>query len=215
MTRPQLQRGMTLLEVLIALSIFALIGVASYRVLFSVIDANERTSNHSVKLRQLQRVITLIDADIQHLIDRPVRYSQTDQSLAALLVRGNDYPLQLTRTGRPNPLQLQRSNMQRVAYDIGSHPQANQNDSRFYQDTSQYLRRHSWTSLDRDNDEKKVQALLANVEDFSATVITEDGRYQTWPRDSEDGDDEKPALAIAIEIQHAELGPLKRIYKIF
>ena len=210
------QRGLTLLEVLIALSIFALIGVASFRVLSSVVDAQQTGAAHSQQLARFQKALLMIDTDLQQLLTRDIR-SAGDQRQAYLLIDSDErYTLQLTRGGWPNPLQLPRSSMQRVAYDIGRHPQANDRDSEFYGSQRNYLRRHYWLALDRSGDSApQVQLLLADIDELQVSVLSERGRHSQWPpaRSTNDDGDLRP-LAIEFAFVHPLLGKMTRLYKV-
>ena len=67
------QRGFTLIEILIAMAIFTLIGLASTGLLTTVIDSNDLSSERFEKLQQLQRAMVIIERDIQQAVPRPVR----------------------------------------------------------------------------------------------------------------------------------------------
>ena len=216
------QRGLTLLEVLIALSIFALIGVASFRVLSSVIDTQQTGDRHSQELATFQKALSIIDADLQQLINRNVRVS-TDEEQVFLTVNQEDYPLQLTRGGWRNPLQLARSSMLRVAYDVGPHPQVNNEKSLFYQDDRSFLRRHYWTVLDRTIEATpRIQALLPDVEAFTIAVLSDAGRHLQWPLAETQNPNQNvntPAaavelLGIELSFDYLPLGILSRLYKV-
>ena len=143
--------------------------------------SHETGSNYSTLLTQHQKAFTIIDRDLQQLVHRSIR-SDEPATLPSLIVQQEDYIIEFTRGGRRNPLHLARSNMQRVAYDIGEHPAVDDEQSIFYKSTSQFLRRHSWQALDRtEKSPIKTQALLADIEKLSITVITEDNRYLEWP----------------------------------
>ncbi len=159
------QQGLTLLEVLIALSIFAVIGIASFQVLNTVIDVQKNGNAHSQQLAQFQKALMIIDTDLQQLVRRDIRHNTDKKQAYLLLDADSDYALQLTRAGRANPLRLARSTLLRVAYDVGLHPQVNEINSEFYGDKRKYLRRHYWQALDRNSDNTPtVQALLADID---------------------------------------------------
>ena len=209
------QMGLTLLEVLIALSIFALIGVASFRVLSSVIDTQKTGDRYSRQLATFQKALFVLDRDLQQYVERPVR-NGPQQELPALMVGSGDYPLELTRIGWANPLLLPRSALQRVAYDIGPHPQADNPDSVFYGDKRQYLRRIYWPVLDRREDVKpKIQALIPDVEELQVSVVTDRGQFNRWPPAAAGKSGEMPTpKALKLSLVSAELGAVTRLYKI-
>lgn len=207
------QRGLTLLEVLIALSIFSMIGVASFQVLTTVSETQKVTEQHSRQLVRLQKAMALLDADLQQLVSRDVRVAGKD-SVHWLETNNENYVLELTRGGWSNPLQLSRSDLQRVAYDIGPHPRANDADSAYYQQKTRYLRRHYWRVLDRTQGSVRVtQAVLADIDAVEVSVLSDKGRFQRWPK--ADAGKEEPVLkGIQLTLQHTLLGELTRLYRV-
>ena len=61
--------GFTLLEIMIAMAIFTLIGVASTGLLTTVIDSNTLSGERFDKLQALQRAMIIIERDIQQAIE--------------------------------------------------------------------------------------------------------------------------------------------------
>lgn len=215
----QRQSGLTLLEVLVALSIFALIGVASFRVLSTVIQNQQRGDQHSQQLGQWQKAMNIIGADLQQPAGRAVINPEGVQE-PALWVNSAEaqYPLAMTRSGWRNPLQLSRSNLQRVAYDLGPHPDSDKVDSPHYQDEATYLRRHYWRHLDRSEDSAPVtQALLADIDQLEVTVYSEKGPHTSWPlatNQIKEGDIPQ-LVAIELALHHPVFGEIRRIFAVY
>ena len=67
------ERGFTLLEVLVSISVFSMVALVSYSTLDTYIDQRERLLVHYGKLEQLQRLFILLERDIQFMIPRGVR----------------------------------------------------------------------------------------------------------------------------------------------
>ena len=209
----QTQRGLTLLEVLIALSIFSLIGVASYRVLNATIQSQQVSEVYSQLLAERQKALAIIDCDLQQVLDRSIRNTTVDRA-EFLLINQELYPLEFTRGGRKNPLMLPRSSMQRIAYDIGPHPKSSNRDSQYYRDDRSYLRRHIWSALDREEDAPViVQVLLADVSRLTVAVLSEEGRHQQWPLPEQKADPVVP-LAIEISLLNDDGDQLSRLYPV-
>lgn len=214
------QRGLTLLELLIALSIFALMGAVAYRLLAGVIEGQRQANIQADELAALQKTLTTLDQDINAWLDRPV---SLNGELQSSLILHEDYPILLTRSGWRNPLQLPRSQLQRVAYDIGQHPSKDEPGSRYYQDQSNYLRRLSWPVLDQiQNLEPRVQVLLAGVDAIDVWVISRRNklvrRHHEWPLLQQNSTDNPltaaDVAAIELHLQHRTLGELTRLYKV-
>jgi len=206
--------GFTLLEVLVAITIFALIGIASYRVLSSVMQANERLAGRAEQMRSFNRAFWVVQQDAEQLMPRNVR--NADGALALTpnyLVVNNesDMPLIFTRGGRANPLGLQRSSMQRVAYRIDHHPDYENSESPHYHEERWYLLRYTWASLDGSGNKENalVQVLLPDVESLNINVLTKNGLESEWPVQ---GQPDTVPLGLQVEFVLAEGDSLKRSY---
>ena len=95
------EKGFTLLELLVAVAIFALLGVGSYRLLATTIATRDAAQKHDAALMQLQKAMTTLNRDISQAIARPVRNEYGD-AVAAVILKNN--MLDLTRAGWPNPV---------------------------------------------------------------------------------------------------------------
>ena len=98
--------GFTLLEVLIALAIFGLMAVISYRALSEVLLSRDRLLAESASLRDKALFFARFENDMQALIDRPVAKTATAND-PAFVYTGNansvlqdaDVSLRFTRSG--------------------------------------------------------------------------------------------------------------------
>jgi general secretion pathway protein J len=109
-------RGFTLLELMIAISIFAVITTFAYSGLNVVLDAKQQTDEHLERLSKIQLGMHLMQMDIEQAVNRPVRDEYGDTEPALRSGGQSTLLLELTRTGYANPLKLQRSQLQRVGY---------------------------------------------------------------------------------------------------
>lgn len=197
--------GFTLLELLIAISIFAMIGLGSYQVLASVLRAQEATGASSEMLTRMQRTYLRLSQDFRQVIDRPVR-DNYGETLPPLFTpqRGND--LEFTRTGWRNPLGRPRSELQRVAFQLEG-------------DT---LLRHYWPVLDRAQDSEPVtQVVLHDVAHFRLRLLDPAGNWHTsWPPaqrglgETPAGEDELLPVAIELELGVDKLGDLRWLFEV-
>lgn len=141
------QQGFTLLEILIALAVFAVLAGISSSAMYYAFNTRARVTEQAERLNQLQLTITLLQRDIEQSINRPVRGNEMHISPAFV---GEPQYLELTRTGHINPFsQEKRSSLRRIAL-LCQGPQ---------------LIKRSWESLDtanRKNYEDRV--LLNNLE---------------------------------------------------
>jgi len=66
-------RGFTLIEVLVALAIFAVLSGLAYTGLVAVVGARERLDAEAKRLGALQLAVTLLERDLRQAVPRPVR----------------------------------------------------------------------------------------------------------------------------------------------
>lgn len=105
------QQGFTLLEVLIAMALFSLLGVACYQLLERMTHTDQRIYQHELQLRHLQRALGIFERDLTQAIAYPVNGSSARQALI-----GEPERIQLVRGGWSNPLQQTRNNLLLVIY---------------------------------------------------------------------------------------------------
>lgn len=198
------EAGFTLLEVLIAVSITALIGVGATELLSSTSNTKTATEYRAVKLKNIQRMDMWFKRDISELAGRTVL--NVFGSSTEALTTNSDFLVEFTRSGLA-PLVIQgddvsnSSNMQRVAYALRSH------DSEYCKDAQktateddidynkQCFVRIYWPVLDQSSDtEPRVHVLLDEVEnvamhfrgqliDFSNpdNTVSSDQWQEDWP----------------------------------
>jgi len=198
--------GFTLLEVLIAIGITAMIGLGSWQILNSAIRTNEHTQVKLEELKALQKTMLIISRDLQQVVSRSIRDEYGDYQ-PALQTKGSLYKLELSRAGWRNPLGDPRSNIQRVAYEL--------NQDEFV--------RHYWNVLDRSQDSESVyRTLLKGVEEFSIRFMKEDNSWaDEWPltadADEEEGRDPRfevnqIPLAVKITFKLKQFGTVSKLY---
>ncbi len=197
------EKGFTLLELLVAVAIFALLGVGSYRLLATTIATRDAAQKHDTALMQLQKAMTTLNRDISQAIGRPVRNEYGD-AVAALILKNNS--LDLTRTGWPNPLQQARSQLQRIHYELNAKGE---------------LVRLSWSQLDRERGAKPQQSiLLKNIDTMQIKVYSANGGLvQEWPAFQSQATNNEAALselprAIEIVVNVKPWGEIRRYFRL-
>ncbi|OUS50100.1 type II secretion system protein GspJ [Shewanella sp. SACH] len=118
------QRGFTLLEMLIAIAIFAMIGLASNAVLSTVLTNDEVTRAFSTRLKALQQGFGAIERDLAQIVARTPRLLEGGRG-STVFQTGNDIldseseALVFYRLGWLNPDGLlPRGSLQSVAYVV-------------------------------------------------------------------------------------------------
>ena len=71
------QRGLTLIELMVALAIFAILGVLSYRALAEVATSNSRLEENFERWRTISRSLQRIDTDLLQAVS-PADQRTTD-----------------------------------------------------------------------------------------------------------------------------------------
>jgi general secretion pathway protein J len=196
-TRSDSVRGFTLLELLVAIAILALVAVGSYRLLFDTINTRDRGLQQEQALAALQRAEMLIQRDLLQAAPRPVRDEFGDVQPAFLL--SSDKGLEFTRRGWRNPLQETRSNLVRVRYRIES---------------GKLLREH-WPVLDRARTSTPVRTvLLDDVSDFRLQVFADNAWHPSWPllgSSPRDAAALPPPEAVDIRFSQKPWGEIRRV----
>ena len=202
------QQGFTLLELLIASIIFAIMAIMAYGGLDNVISNSQASKQALKRLQQIQQTVSVLNRDFRQLIPRPIRdeFGNTQPYLSA----GNniDYLVEFSRGGRVNPGGLLRSTLLRVAY-------------RFDEEA---LVRLQWPQLDRTQEqEPKKTTLIDNLEEVSIRFMDPTGEWQEqWPPlnatpANAPGSTAVAAihpLAIEITLQLKDWGEIRRLYQI-
>ena len=159
-------QGFTLLELLIALAIFALVGAMAFGGLKGVLDQKEHTMAQSQRLSDLQKAYRIMQRDLEQMVHRKIRNEFGDQVDA--LVGGSGFNgVEFSRAGYANPAGFLRSDIQRVAY---------------IPDQETLLRR-TWRVLDRAQDTlPDEQVLVEGMQRFAMRFLDKDDEWQEqWP----------------------------------
>lgn len=228
-------RGFTLIELMIAMALTVMIGAVSYRFLDGAISASEQGSTMMDHLNSVERVWSLITADLEHIAARPLptpaigpdplqnAFGAQGQRPALLAEFGPGFSLAqmsgregamlwFARHGWINPLQQRRANLQRVMYRIDDGT----------------LRREYWAERNQPLDEPPTGSLplLDNVQNVrlrylpAGTAPIEGQWLLTWPPENRSADEQvslsglRPGLLpVAIEISFTTdyLGDVRRV----
>lgn len=128
MSKLQYSRGFTLLEVVIALAITAVIMTFSYQSFSTASRGAEATSEVMARVNELDRTWQLLEKDLRHLL-QPIDASSDPSVIGGLRrpFRGNSLYgetsgdkllLQLTRGAWLNPMNRPRSDLQQIIYRV-------------------------------------------------------------------------------------------------
>ncbi len=234
------ERGFTLVELLIAMSITVMIAAVSYQFLDSAIEARERGDQLMQEIEQIERFWQLLNGDIEHIANRPLPMpatgvdplqsvlGDTDERVVMLAVPHNAFSLEalsgrqgamiwFSRHAWHNSLASPRSELQRVLYRLSP-------DGTLYRD--------SWQESNQALGTPPMQSmpLLQAVEQVSwrflpvggttqGSSIDDAGWISGWPLASAAaGENEilkrqrRLPAAIEVSLQVSGLGEVRRVF---
>ncbi len=176
--------GFTLLEVLVAMAVFAFLAVASYSSLNIMLKTRDKTDQAAKSLQRLQMSMTIMQRDLMQLVNTPITDEFGDRLPPIFTPTNNSSLLEFTRSGWRNPASQLRSNFQRVAYAL--------------EDNTLY--RHHWRRLHRASQEEPIKAvLLRDIEEVEFEFLGEDKNrwLADWPPMTLSGD---PGIPVATRV---------------
>lgn len=233
------QQGFTLLEILIAIGITAVIGVAATQLLAGVADSRQITDEHSDTLMELVRADMWIKRDLQQLAARDILDEFTSQQLS--LTSQGDYLLELTKAGLiriPGADDLKRSTLQRVAYGVFhqqndycatakkrieiKHPVI---DGQSQELDGNCFVRFIWPVLDRAPDTKPVtQVLIDNINSvkffFRGVIHQQNNQLQpteweeSWPPLTIGPDDKADLVLVKVAFDLPTMGSIEHVIEV-
>lgn len=165
-------RGFTLLEVLVAIAIFALVSAMAFGGLNQVLDSRERIDSERVFWRGATLLFRNMEQDLMQARPRPVR-GIDGGTLGAFVGQPVDSralglpSLEFTRGGLPVLNVIDRSDLQRVAYRL--------HERKLY--------RWVWPALDRSPNTKPLETVvMTDVDEFAVRFFDKDRiAHESWP----------------------------------
>jgi len=231
------QKGFTLLEVMIAISITALIGIASTNLLSNIIESKNVTDIRSEQLTTLQRFNQFVSRDVEQIINRSIR-DQYGDAQPAIVIDGTDYLAEWTRLGwRNSPIADDpRAILQRVAFQLFdiNDEECEQAKARLQEwgnlePQGSCLLRYFWPVLDRSGDtEAKTQVILDLVEELEIEILATENNssstsnnqqaqpeasswYSQWPNLQTGSNPEIPT-AMRWKLTLPKIGEIERLW---
>ena len=192
------QHGFTLIEILVALFVFALVALISGQLLSRTLSAQSQLQDRGERLALVHRAMQIVQRDLLQLTNRPIRNSDDFEQLGSLLINTDGF-LEMTRMGWRNPLRHRRSEMQRVSYRL----------------EDEKLIRGYWHTLDRGYDaEPAFQTMLEEVKRVEFYVLDTQGEeHKFWPLQRQNEKALDP-VAIILRIEIAPFGVVERIWQV-
>jgi len=169
----QRHRGFTLLEIMIAMAIFSLIGLASAQVLFSILTSDEVSQESAKELTAMQRSYQIIQRDVMQMAPRATRIDGEEPKDNFILtgegiLEGDGFAIAFNRLGWRNPAQMfPRGTTQAVGYRLLD---------------NKLQRLHSLYPDQEGDVEPKVVDLLTDVEQLKFEYFGNKKWQKTWDK---------------------------------
>lgn len=188
-------KGFTLIEIVVALTVFAIVGVMASSGLNAILKWQADLNQTSEQIKSIQLTLKFLEKDINRAITRPIRdqYGDTQPAFSS----DGESIMSLTHSGWRNPAGLLRSHMQRVAYEFSDNK----------------LIRYSWNRLDGAISEDGREAvLLDEVEDMNIEFLNLGNTWvDRWPPINANSTSAGLPRAVSISFDAKPLGTIKRI----
>ena len=194
--------GFTLLELLVAVAVFAILSAMAYGGLRNVIDNSRQTESAMQRVQQVQLAMLNLSRDFTQLSLRSIRDEYGNSTNYLLSGQGGDIIIEFTRGGRRNPAELLRSHLQRVAYKLEENT----------------LSRLHWPHLDRTQEMEPYESvLLEDVENAGIRFLDSNNEWHSeWPpldTTGIPGAETVTLAAIEVSLELQDWGELVRLFK--
>jgi general secretion pathway protein J len=185
------RRGFSLVELLVALAVFATMAAIAWGGLDSVVRTRAALTHEQDELRSLMATVDGLQRDLRQAVARPVR-GNYGEPVAAFL--GGSDRMEFTRLGFANPQAELRSNLERVGYALDG----------------QRLVRATYAALDRaPGTQPRLRAMRDQVRALRLRYLDAQQRWVgAWPEpDTREGDAMLPR-AVELRIDTADYGEI-------
>ncbi len=189
-------KGFTLIEIVVALAVFAIVGVMASSGLNAILQWQSNLAIKSEQIKSIQLTLKYLEKDINRAITRPIRDQYGDKQPA--FSSDGESIMSLTYSGWRNPAGLLRSHLQRVAYEYSEDKE---------------LIRHSWNRLDGAiSEDAREVILLEDVEDFAIEFLNPVNAWvDQWPPINVTSTDIGLPRAVSITFKAKPIGKITRI----
>lgn len=205
------QRGFTLIEVLVAVAIAAILSVMAFTAMREALNHRETIKTRAARLAAVQATMRSFVQDFSQVQPRPVREPIGEGYQPALsggITAARD--VAFTRGGWPNPAGAERSTLQRVRYSV----------------IDGVLYRDYWLVLDSQLSPEPVRRTMVDgVLDFTVSYMDDSRSWQdSWPVGGTTVQSGNPAsqerqmrsrpIAVRVTLTLQDFGTLTRVIEV-
>lgn len=188
-------KGFTLLELLVAMSIFSFMAITAYSGLSNMLTSNQAITEQEQELKKLQRTMLFLEKDIRQIVSRPRKTGYGKDEIAPAFSYGLDSEgiIEFTKAGVANPLALSKSSLERVRYDL----------------EEKELIRNSWAYVDHIDLEPVKMTLMTDVESLELRLLDASNQWKSnWS--------EQKIIPEAVELtlEHKYWGKIVRLFPV-
>ena len=182
--------GMTLIELLVALVIFAILGIMGYRAVAMAVESRERIAAEFQRWRDIANVLQIVETDLAQRVERPSSFPAGSPMVVPSFQLQTD---------------TDRLEFSFLKLDGGGGSPAR----RGYRFEGSQVYQLRWAGTDSESVPKSF-VILEQIDALRCTVILPDGsRHTKWPDDLSQ-QTIKP-VAVEIEMELPDVGTIQRL----
>lgn len=182
--------GLTLVEMLVALAVFAVLGVMGYRTTSTAMESRQRVAAEMQRWRDIANFVQIVESDLTQFVER--------SGIVGIGASATAGGMRLTQAGGSSELSF-------IKLDGGGATARR----RGYRLDGERLMQLRWAGTDSVSTPES-HLILERVTALGFVVIGVDGqRYSAWP-DAKGGGKIKPA-AVDVELELSDVGTIRRL----
>lgn len=186
--------GFTLIELVVAIAVFAVLATLAYGGLANTLDARAQITQANDDLARLETAVLLLESDIANVVSRPVR-DELGGTLPALLAPADRRELEFTRYVDDSYSDVPAVRLKRISYTFA--------DGK--------LVRATWPILDRvPGTVPRRTAVLESVQELSYRF--HDGEwFDYWPQATTAVNDNRLPAAVEVSVRFYSGDTVRRV----